>query len=453
MPNLVNMLIIADAAAALLSLLAGEYLRLGGLHDLSDLVGSYYLGALVYTLVVLLSGYFCELYTVDRRMPRIELVSRIAIAMMVAFFILSALLYTAPQITPGRGALSFSLLICGGLQYLIHRACHSLQTLPRLAQRILILGVGPLAETIQQALPLSSYHYELAGFVRPDKDKTTVAANQIIGSVEDIEEILAREKINKLIVSITEKRGILPVRNLLNCKLRGVEILDSPSFYEKLTGKLLVENIQPSWFLYADGFRITPLKRFWKRGLDLLFSSFGIVVALPVFPIVALLIKCTSPGPILYRQKRVGEGNCEFTLMKFRTMCNDAEKETGPVWACENDSRVTRVGSFLRKSRLDEIPQLFNVMKGEMSFIGPRPERREFVDQLSEIIPYYGKRHFIKPGVTGWAQVRYPYGASESDALEKLRYDLYYIKNYSITLDLIILLETVKVVLFGRGGR
>jgi len=168
---------------------------------------------------------------------------------------------------------------------------------------------------------------------------------------------------------------------------------------------------------------------------------------------VALLIKFTSPGPVLYRQKRVGEGNGEFTLMKFRTMCNDAEKETGAVWASENDARITRIGSFLRKSRIDEIPQLFNVLKGEMSFIGPRPERREFVEQLAEKIPYYGKRHFIKPGVTGWAQVRYPYGASENDALEKLRYDLYYIKNYSITLDLIIVLETVKVVLFGRGGR
>lgn len=451
--SLVNILIIVDAAAAMLSLAAGQYLHLGGLQKLTDLVGNYFLLSLIYALVVLLSCFFCELYTVDRRMPRTELASRLAVAMMIAFFVLSALLYAAPQFILGRGVLSLSLLICGAFLFLVHCACHSLQTLPRLAQRILILGVGPLAQTIEQALPSSSYNYELVGFVRPDNDKTTVAADRIIGTVDNIEELLIREKINKLIVSITEKRNVLPVRNLLSCKLRGTEIIDSPSFYEKLTGKLMIENIHPSWFLFSDGFRITPLKRFWKRLLDIIFSSIGIVVALPIMPFVALLIKLSSPGPVLYRQKRVGEGGCEFTLMKFRTMCNDAEKETGPVWAKENDTRITWVGSFLRKSRVDEIPQLFNVLKGEMSFIGPRPERREFVEQLSVKIPYYGKRHFLKPGISGWAQVRYPYGASEHDAMEKLRYDLYYIKNYSITLDLIIVLETVKVVLFGRGGR
>jgi len=451
--NLVTMLIISDAAVALLSLAAGQYLRLGDLQEVPGLVGGDTLRAALYVAAVILCNYFCELYAVDRRMPRIELASRLAVSMMLAFFVISALLYMVHTIPLGRGVLSLSLLICGGMHFLIHYACHSLQSLPRLAQRVLILGVGPLAETIAQALPLSPYNYQLAGFVRPGTDKTTVDDSRVVGSIDDIEEILIRERINKLIVSITEKRGVLPVRNLLNCKLRGVEILDSPSFYEKLTGKLLVENIQPSWFLYSDGFRITPLKRFWKRTLDLIFSLLGIILVLPILPVIALLIKATSPGPVLYRQRRVGQGGGEFTLLKFRTMCDDAEKGTGAVWASENDPRITRVGKFLRKSRLDEVPQLFNVLKGEMSFIGPRPERKEFVDQLSEKIPYYGKRHFIKPGVSGWAQVRYPYGSSEKDALEKLRYDLYYIKNYSITLDLMIVLETVKVVLFGRGGR
>jgi len=453
MPNLIVILILGDIVAALLSLAVGQYLRLDSLYELQGLLDGSTFRVFLYVLIVLLACYFCELYAVDRRMPRTELASRLSVAMMVAFFVLSALFYAVPQINLGRGVLSLSLLICGTCQFLIHLACLSLQKLPHLAQRVLILGVGPLAESIAQVLPLSAYNYELAGFVRPDNDKSTVAASRVIGSIDDIEGILDREKINMLIVSITEKRGVLPVRNLLSCKLRGVEIIDSPSFYEKLTGKLMVENIQPSWFLYADGFRITPFKRFWKRALDILFSIIGIIIALPIFPVVALLIKIFSTGPVLYRQSRVGEGGCEFTLLKFRTMCNDAERETGAVWASENDPRITRVGNFLRKSRIDEIPQLFNVLKGEMSFIGPRPERREFVEQLSEKIPYYGKRHFIKPGVTGWAQVRYPYGASENDALEKLRYDLYYMKNFSITLDLMIVLETVKVVLFGRGGR
>jgi exopolysaccharide biosynthesis polyprenyl glycosylphosphotransferase len=198
---------------------------------------------------------------------------------------------------------------------------------------------------------------------------------------------------------------------------------------------------------------MTPLRRAWKRALDLLFSLFGIILVLPALPVLALLVKLSSPGPVLFKQTRVGEAGREFTLLKFRTMCDEAERETGPVWSCEDDPRITRLGRWFRKMRIDEIPQLFNVLKGDMSFIGPRPERREFVDQLSEKIPYYGKRHFVRPGLTGWAQVKYAYGATEEDAFEKLRYDLYYIKNYTITLDLIIILETVKVVLFGRGGR
>jgi sugar transferase (PEP-CTERM system associated) len=317
----------------------------------------------------------------------------------------------------------------------------------------MILGTGPLAEVIARAIPLSPHNFVFAGFVQPDKDLNTVPDDRIVGRVEQVEELLSEGKISKLIISMTERRGVLPVKNLLTCKLRGVEILDSPTFYETLTGKLLVEAIHPSWFIYSNGFRVTSLRRACKRAMDILLSSIGIILTLPIFPVIALLIKASSPGPVLFKQKRVGEGGREFTLMKFRTMRDNAEEETGPVWAIENDPRTTGLGSWLRKTRIDEIPQMFNVLKGEMSFIGPRPERLEFVDQLSETIPYYGKRHFVRPGITGWAQVKYRYGASEKDALEKLRYDLYYIKNYSITLDLMIVLETIKVVLFRRGGR
>jgi sugar transferase (PEP-CTERM system associated) len=220
-----------------------------------------------------------------------------------------------------------------------------------------------------------------------------------------------------------------------------------------MTGKLLLENITPSWFIFSDGFRITAPVRLIKRITDVLFSAAGLVLVLPLFPLFALAIRLDSPGPIFFRQVRVGEREKNFSLYKFRTMGEDAEKGTGAVWAQEKDSRVTRVGNFFRKSRIDEIPQLFNVLMGNMSLVGPRPERPEFIEKLKEVIPYYSERHFVKPGVTGWAQVRYPYGASVEDALEKLRYDLYYIKNLSITFDLMIILETVKVVLFRRGGR
>ena len=441
-----------DTVAALASLSLGQYVRLGNIQEINNVDGSL-LRALIYTSVVLLSGYFCELYTADRYLVPSEMASRIAVSIMMAFFCLSAFFYAAPEMALGRGVLAYSLLLFGVMQYLVHRICCSFQTMPQFAEKIMILGTGPLAQVIERAIPLSAQNFAFAGFIQPQSGMPTVPPSSIVGTVDQIEEILLREKVSILIVSLTEKRGLLPVKNLLTCKLRGVEILDAPSFYEKLTGKLLLEDIQPSWFIYSNGFRFTSARRAWKRALDILFASVGLLLVMPLLPFIALLIKFSSPGPVLFKQLRVGEKGCEFTLIKFRTMCDDAEKDTGPVWACENDPRVTKLGSWFRKMRIDEIPQLFNVLKGEMSFIGPRPERREFVDKLSEKIPYYGKRHFIKPGVTGWAQVRYAYGASDEDALEKMRYDLYYIKNYSLILDIMILLETVKVVLFGRGGR
>jgi len=449
----VGILIICDTAAAMASQLLGMFLRLGVMPDLSDFSSLYGLQLMIYTIVALLSGYFCELYTLDRYVAVSELAARIAVSIMVAFLALSACYFAVPEMALGRGVLALSLLIFGVIQYFNHRICQYLRNVPYFAQKIMILGAGPLAQVIQRTIPLSPYNYVFAGFLNPGAGLPTVPADHIVGEIDQMEEILTREKIDTLIISLTEKRGALPVKNLLNCKLQGIEILDSPSFYEKLTGKLLVEDIQPSWFIYSTGFRITTFSRAWKRAMDILCSSIGILLVLPVLPLIALLIKLSSPGPVLFRQERVGEGEKEFTLIKFRTMCNNAEKETGPVWASQDDPRITRLGALLRKTRIDEIPQLFNVLKGDMSFIGPRPERREFVERLAEQIPYYGKRHFIKPGVTGWAQVKYPYGATDEDALEKLRYDLYYIKNFSITLDLMIILETVKVVLFGRGGR
>jgi sugar transferase (PEP-CTERM system associated) len=235
--------------------------------------------------------------------------------------------------------------------------------------------------------------------------------------------------------------------------MSGIEVIDAPSFYEELTGKLLIENITPSSFFFSDGFRITHLKRLSKRIFDILCSLAGLLVSVSFFPFIAALIKLNSRGPVFFRQKRVGELEKEFTLYKFRTMREDAEKTTGAVWAEKDDPRITSIGRFLRKMRLDELPQFYNVLRGDMSFIGPRPERPEFVKRLKEIIPYYPERHFVKPGLTGWAQIRYPYGASTEDAVEKLRYDLYYIKHLSLFLDMLIMLETVKVMLFGRGAR
>jgi exopolysaccharide biosynthesis polyprenyl glycosylphosphotransferase len=233
----------------------------------------------------------------------------------------------------------------------------------------------------------------------------------------------------------------------------GIRIVDFPNFYETLTGKIPVESINPSWLVQSSGFLITPFIRAMKRIFDILVSSTVLVITLPFFPLFVCLVLYKSPGPVFYFQKRVGQNGHLFTIYKFRTMGIDAEKYKGAAWAQENDPRISRYGQFLRKTRIDELPQLVNVLKGDMSFIGPRPERPEFVKQICEVTPYYMERHAVKPGITGWAQVMYPYGASLGDSVEKLRYDLYYINHLSLFLELLIVFETVKVILFRRGGR
>jgi sugar transferase (PEP-CTERM system associated) len=235
--------------------------------------------------------------------------------------------------------------------------------------------------------------------------------------------------------------------------MSGIEVIDAVTFYESMNKKLFIENITPSWFIFSSGFRISTMLRFCKRLLDIGGALIGLVICLPLFPLVALLIKLDSSGPIFFRQVRVGEGDRLFTIFKLRSMRQDAEVGTGAVWASKDDPRITKLGAFLRKSRLDELPQLINVLRGEMSLVGPRPERPEFVKDLKQEIPFYSERHYMKPGVTGWAQVRYPYGASLQDAVEKLRYDLYYIKNYSLLFDVWVILLTIGVVVFRKGAR
>lgn len=453
MPQLIFFLMLLDGLLAGWALWTGHLLSATDLFSPQAVNGSGGLRLAAFAIVAVFCAYFCEMYRWDRRLGRIDLATRTAVSIMLTFFMLSALYYIWPSTLVEREILSKSLLIFGVFQFTAHLGCFMILGLPLLAQRVLILGVGPLAETIEQALLQKRSNYVFAGFVQPTSDVLSVPTDRVVGQIADVLAVVARERATKLVVAITERRGVLPVREMLRCKLSGVDIMDAPCCYEELTGKLLVENIQPSWFLYSNGFRVTSFLRFYKRGFDLLFSLFGLCVSLPLWPVVALLVKLDSPGPVLYRQERVGLNEESFTIYKFRTMRQDAEQVSGAVWAQENDPRITRMGNFLRKTRLDELPQLLNVLKGDMSFVGPRPERPEFVETLNEKIPYYSKRHFMKPGVTGWAQVCYPYGASENDSLEKLRYDLYYLKNYSLLLDFIIILETVKVVLFGRGGR
>jgi len=453
MNQTICILLMGDLINSMISLVLANLIRFGSSFDISSLFSQKLPGVVTFILVTLFSSYFSELYDRERVLNHIELGLRISVVLTLSFFTMTVIFYLVPSILLGRGVLLVGLLFFGGLQFIHHRLIQFSRFYPLLAKRVMVLGVGPLAKSMEKLILTSPGNYTFAGFINPLNELALVGEGEVVGTLDQLSDAIKREKAQKLVVSLTERRGVMPVKDILSCKLGGLEVVDAVSFYEQMTGKLLIENIQPSWFIFSNGFRVTTLMRLQKRVFDIIFSTIGIICAAPIFPVVALMVKLDSPGPVFFKQTRVGDREKEFQVLKFRTMRQDAEKATGAVWAQQNDPRVTRIGKFLRKSRLDEIPQLINVLTGDMSFVGPRPERPEFVQKLTEIIPYYSKRHFVKPGVTGWAQIKYPYGASAEDALEKLRYDLYYIKNYSLLLDFQILVETIKVVLFSRGSR
>lgn len=323
-------------------------------------------------------------------------------------------------------------------------------------QKIIILGSSDTAKEItKKIMEKTDSGYEIGAVIMEvQRQNQDISQKQGIIRKEAYENIcqLAKQKgIRKIVVALKEKRGAFPVQELLECRVNGIDIIDGNSFYEMLTGKLIVEQINPSWLIFSQGFQKTWSQKIFKRTIDLVLSVLMLTVFLPIIILVAIVITLDSKGPVFFSQERIGENHKPYMVHKFRSMRSDAEKDTGPVWAKENDDRVTRVGNFIRKWRIDEIPQLWNVLKGEMSFVGPRPEREHFVKQLMEIIPYYSERFTVKPGLTGWAQVSYGYGASIEDAIEKLNYDLFYIKNMSILMDLMIVARTVKTVMFGHG--
>jgi len=291
-----------------------------------------------------------------------------------------------------------------------------------------MLGTGPSARDVARAIAAQhNFAYRFVGFVRgPEADDGSCAP--ALGDLTDLPSIIAQHHIDRVIVSVNDRRGVLPMRELLQAKVSGVRVEDAATTYERVTGKILIDSIRPSWLIFSDGFRASHTTRFVKRTVDLLLATAGLIVASPLMLATVIAIRLESTGPILYRQERVGEAGRRFVLCKFRSMRVDAEPGM-PVWASANDDRVTRVGRVIRLTRIDELPQLWNVLRGNMSFVGPRPERPFFVEQLAAVIPFYVQRHAVKPGITGWAQVKYRYGSSIEDATEKLRYDLYYIKH------------------------
>ena len=325
----------------------------------------------------------------------------------------------------------------------------------RMRSRILIFGSGAAAKTVGATLRAADPHAQIVGFFAgPNEDQPEVPRDQLIhprGTLTDTARALG---VDEIVIALTERRGgSMPLRQLLDCKLHGIRVVDIATYFEKTLAQIKISHVNAGWLIFGDGFNQGSLRSLVKRAFDIAFAMVILALTWPVMLVTALVIKLESPGKVLYRQERVGQNGVPFNVIKFRSMCADAEKDGKPRWASQNDSRVTRVGRFIRKVRIDELPQLFNVLRGDMSLVGPRPERQYFVDELVSQIPYYAVRHSVKPGVTGWAQVRYEYGSTIEDSVEKLQYDLYYVKNHTLFLDLLIMLETVAVVLTGKGAR
>jgi sugar transferase (PEP-CTERM system associated) len=395
--------------------------------------------------------YLGDLYQPRYALGSRELVARVMICQGLAALVLAAIGFAIPFLRLSRSAFLQTFLLATPSLVIWRAALLAAWSQQQITVRTLVVGTGNVGRLIADLEPTSVRPFQIIGFLDDSVEAVVPSGYALLGKTQDLDVLVEETRPDIVVIAQIDRRGCFPSKALLECRLRGIGVEDWPTFYEKATGKILVTEVRPSWLIFSDGFVKTPRAVIIKRLFDIVVSVTGLVLSLPLMVLAALAIKAESPGPVLYRQPRLGQNGCVFILNKFRSMCNDAERDTGPVWSEQRDPRITRVGSFLRRTRLDEIPQLFNVLAGHMSLIGPRPERPEFVTELQKHIPYYTERLAVKPGITGWAQVRYPYGSSVEDATEKLQYDLYYIKNLSLFLDLLIVLNTVQVVLFARG--
>jgi len=405
------------------------------------------------TALCQLCFYYNDLYDLTIVHSNRELVVRLLQAAGAAAIVLAfaCVMFPTLILDPGTFVTALGVFVVAVLTWRI--TFNHLARDPHLEERVLIVGTGKTARVLAQQIGTNQdFAYRLVGFVDEREKAAVVRQHDILGTANDIDRIVASRHVDRIVVGLSDRRGRLPIEALLRAKMSGVRVEDATTTYERLTGKILIDDLKPSWLIFSDGFRASRLTRFVKRMLDLSFSIILAISTLPLMLLTAIAIKLDSAGPALYSQERVGENGRVFKIYKFRSMRSDAETGT-PVWARDKDDRITRVGRFIRKTRLDELPQLWNVMRGDMSFVGPRPERPFFVEQLAREIPFYLQRHALRPGLTGWAQVKYQYGSTVEDAMEKLRYDLYYIKHLSVFFDLTIVLDTVKVILFGKGAK
>jgi sugar transferase (PEP-CTERM system associated) len=444
-----------------LTIFAGELLLIFGsvalaalVQDTPDLLANFWKIGLV-TIVCQLCLYYNDFYDLTIVHSNRELIVRLLQAAGAASIVLAALYFVRPQLMIGNGifvsALFVFLIAILGWRLAFNHVTGSL----KLEERVLFVGTGDTARKVaRQILDQHEFAYRVIGFIDDDPRRVgeRIVNPAIVGTPADMDRLVAQHHIDRIVVGLPDRRGKLPIEQLLRAKMAGVRVEDATTTYERVTGKILIDDLRPSWLIFSDGFRVSRLTRLMKRSIDLTLSILMAIVTIPAMILTALAIVLEDGRPVLYRQERVGENGRTFVLSKFRSMRKDAEEGGRPIWARDGDDRITRVGRFIRKTRLDELPQLWNVIRGNMSFVGPRPERPFFVEELSRAIPFYQQRHAVKPGITGWAQVKYRYGSSLEDAMEKLRYDLYYIKHLSIIFDLTIVFDTVKVVLFRKGA-
>ncbi len=445
-----------ESVLILSAVLLGVYLRLGG-HAFEEGESHHLvLKGLLIAAVCQLCLYYGDLYDSRVGGDRRELYVRTLRSLGATSLILAVLYFWLPVLIIGRGVfmITATLVIALVVGWRVSFEWFTASVGPR--ERLLLVGMNPAAISLARELnERKDLGVEVVGFIDtdPTRNGQPVPNPGVVGFIEDIPDIVSRRSVDRIVVSMSDARGQLPMDKLLNMRLQGVTFDHLASVYEEYTGKIAVENLRPSWLIFSPGFRKHRSLVALKRAIDVGAASVGLLLAMPLMLCVAAIIRIASRGPVLYRQQRVGEHGRVFTLFKFRSMRPDAEATTGPVWARDEDDRIIPCGRFLRRTRLDELPQLWNVLLGNMSLVGPRPERPEFVGELTQVIPFYGQRHVVKPGVTGWAQVRYSYGASVEDAMEKLQYDLFYIKNLSIALDLFIIVLTVKTVILRRGAK
>jgi sugar transferase (PEP-CTERM system associated) len=410
--------------------------------------------ALVFVTAIVLGMTAMGLYQRDQRIHPAAIMLRLALSFVCGFALMGTLYLVLPALMVG-GTIFATALVCSYIGIATCRLLCATSDENYDHNRVLVLGSGETARQIERLQPgPMQLGLQVAGFVHYGAEAPCVqpANLYILPRGKRLRQLAEELEVDEIVVAFDDRRKSLPIDEILECKMYGIRILQAADFFERQLGKIRLDTLHPSNVIFADGFTQAVIKSTEKRVLDVVASAGLILIALPIMVVTALAIFFESGGPVLYRQERVGHRGRTFTLLKFRSMRQDAEAN-GAVWALENDTRVTRVGTFIRKTRIDELPQLLNVLRGDMSFVGPRPERPQFVAELTKMIPYYDLRHHVKPGITGWAQILYPYGASINDAREKLQYDLYYLKNYSIFLDLNIVLQTMQVILWGKGAR